>query len=500
MNGTATKRAKEPLSADRAHKARNPSKSSASRIDIMRASKDPLRFFTLVVIVVEALFTAVLTTGASKDIKTLIIAAMIGLIFLLIVVVAVMAVCWPDSLYRPVRKKEAAETTRDIIEERLASSPEIIGEEKPAPSVGVWYQEIRPVLHQAIQYTVPTYYLDVNLMIVDWNLAFDLVFSKLGSALRNKHVKYFIAELQNFDEVMGHAQGFTRNVLNGRIPFVDVEPLRYASEKYGEVRFLKVAAQLHDSDGRPRGWSVSLMICDIDWEPFEKDLLEEASKDKLWSVYSGSYDRVLLEYPPYKRLIQDVIGVVPSGRQSVVDLGAGTGNVTAALLEAGYAVTAVENNLGMLDRLRSKNLSARELTVVKSSIENLTTLADQSFDAAVMVNALYAVDDPLTCLHDVHRILKPGGVLGLSTTHAETNLDPLLNSIKARLVEIGKYSQLAGDFQTLYDLNKQIESVIAKRYTRDQYREWVRTSGFTIVKEIPSTYNDAVMLIHAEKK
>lgn len=191
---------------------------------------------------------------------------------------------------------------------------------------------------------------------------------------------------------------------------------------------------------------------------------------------------------------------MPSGRRSVVDLGAGTGNVTAALLAAGHTVTAVENNQGMLDRLRSKCLSGRPLTVVKSSIENLTILAEESFDAAVMVNALYAVDDPLACLQSVHRIVKPNGVLALSTTHSGTELDTLLNSIKARLVEAGQYNELSGDYQILYDVNKQIEKVIAKRHTRDEYREWIRAAGFEIIKDVPSTYEDAVMLIHAMRK
>ena len=116
------------------------------------------------------------------------------------------------------------------------------------------------------------------------------------------------------------------------------------------------------------------------------------------------------------------------------------------------------------------------------------------------VNVLYSVADPLTCLQEVQRILRPGGVLGLSATHAEVDLDPLLDSIKARLMEIGKYDALAGDFKLVQDANRSIEKTIAKRHTREQYREWVRAAGFEITRDVPSTYEDAVMLIHARKK
>jgi ubiquinone/menaquinone biosynthesis C-methylase UbiE len=479
--------------------------------DLIRAVNQPLGFFTLAVLIAEAGLVAA-RFGLGDEAKLVLVKGMVGLIFVSVLAVAAMAVFRRDALYSVTAEPPQARAptpsgsklppTAPPPTERTTGSgerPPIVGENNPPPAAGVWYKEIRPVLHQAVHYTVPTYYLDVNLMIVDWNIAFDLVFSKLGSGLRDKHVKHFINELENFDEVMDHAREFTRKVLSGRIPFVDVEPLRYASERYGEVSFLKVATQLHGPDGNPRGWSVSLILREIDWPAFEKDLLEEARKDKLWGIYSASYDRVLLAFDPYKQLIKDVIGVVPPGRQSVADLGAGTGNTTKELLAAGYTVTAVENNLGMLDRLRSKNLEGR-LTVIKSSVEDLTTLETQPFDAAVMVNVLYAVDDPLACLQAVYGILKPNGVLGLSTTHSDSELDRLLNSIKTQLVNKGKFDKLRNDYQILHDVNKLIERDIAKRHSRDKYREWIRAAGFTIIRDVPNTYEDAVMLVWAQKR
>src|SRR5262245_63868775 len=82
----------------------------------------------------------------------------------------------------------------------------------------------------------------------------------------------------------------------------------------------------------------------------------------MWSIYSASFDRVLPKFPPYKTLIEDVIAVVPKGNLSVVDLGAGTGNVTRALLDRGHRVTAIESNLGMLDR-KSTRLNSSHLGI-----------------------------------------------------------------------------------------------------------------------------------------
>ena len=116
-----------------------------------------------------------------------------------------------------------------------------------------------------------------------------------------------------------------------------------------------------------------------------------------------------------------------------------------------------------------------------------------------MVNVLYAVGDPLACLQSIFHLLKPGGVLAFSTTHKETRLDPLLDAIKKQLKETGKYDALAKDYERLYEANKDIEQTIALRHSRDEYKEWVKTAGFVIIKDVPSTYEGAVMLIHALK-
>jgi ubiquinone/menaquinone biosynthesis C-methylase UbiE len=283
-------------------------------------------------------------------------------------------------------------------------------------------------------------------------------------------------------------------------PYVDLEPIDYQSSEFGLVRSLKVATQLNDIDGTARGWAVALWPRQIDWEAFRPKLHEQINADKMWSIYSASYDRVLLKFPPYKTLIEDVIAVVPNGSLSVVDLGCGTGNVTRALLDRGHRVTAIENNLGMLDQLAEKNFDGKKLKVIKCAMQHLDCIPDNTFDAAVMVNVLYAVDQPLKCLHDIHRMLRPGGSFGLSTTHRDTSLDTLLTRIEAELKAANELSALAHDWNAVYTVNRTLESTVLRRYTRDDIKDMVQTAGFDIIRENSSTYCDAVMLLHAKKR
>jgi ubiquinone/menaquinone biosynthesis C-methylase UbiE len=317
--------------------------------------------------------------------------------------------------------------------------------------------------------------------------------------IRYKHVNWFIIKLDNRDEVFEHARQFTEQVRKGVLPLVDFEPLRYSC-KYGTVVFEKVASQLHDRKGRLCGWAVALIIREIKWASFLKDLRRALWQDKLWGVYAGSYDPILLEFPGYRALIEEVTSYVPSRTSKVIDLGAGSGNVTEALVGAGHHVTAVEMNLGMLERLRGKQFNPKQVTIAKGSVMHLDFLDRESFDAAVMMNVLYAVDDPLECLEQIESVLKPGGILSYSTTHAGITLAPLLETIRKSLIESGKFDQLQHHYENLKEANEEIERTIACRFTREEYVDWTRAAGFELLEPARDTYEGAVMLVHARKK
>ena len=118
-------------------------------------------------------------------------------------------------------------------------------------------------------------------------------------------------------------------------------------------------------------------------------------------------------FTDYHDLVDLVIAQVRDA-QLCADLGAGTGNGTLKLLQTEPArqVWAIESNDMMLQYLRQKVGSHIErLTTIKDDIVRLGALRYRNdyFDAAIMINVLYAVQDPLECLHQACRILKPRG-------------------------------------------------------------------------------------------
>jgi SAM-dependent methyltransferase len=359
--------------------------------------------------------------------------------------------------------------------------------------------QLRSVIYQAPRYSTPTYFLDPHLAVVHWNVAFELIFRPILSVIRRRHVNYFIVELANQNEVFDHARAFTEKVKEGQLPLVDLEPLVYESPDYGRVEFVKIATQLTDRDGTLKAWSVALLLKKIDWKLYLRDLEERLREDRLWGLYAVSYDAVLPGFRPYRELVQDVIGAIPSWATGVLELGAGTGNVTQQLLLRKCSVTAVENNPFMLEQMAAKGLrSNRKLTVLVESVENTEFDNRRNFDAAVAVNVAYALEDPLRCFRKVAEALKSGGIFALSTTHSNTNLDALLEAIKSDLVLQEKFDEYREHYERLVSVNRAIEKTIAKRYSLEQYIEWLVETGFEIVRSEPR-YFDAVQVIHARK-
>jgi SAM-dependent methyltransferase len=103
--------------------------------------------------------------------------------------------------------------------------------------------------------------------------------------------------------------------------------------------------------------------------------------------------------------------VAPTGRDvaglRVLDLGAGTGKLTAVLAGLGADVTAVEPDEAMLSQLRRQLPSARALPGPAEAIP----LADGSVDAVLCGQSMHWFDMS-RAVPEIARVLVPGGVLG----------------------------------------------------------------------------------------
>jgi SAM-dependent methyltransferase len=122
------------------------------------------------------------------------------------------------------------------------------------------------------------------------------------------------------------------------------------------------------------------------------------------------YERGRPDYSPAAvGALSAELGLMPGAR--VLDLAAGTGKLSRALLAAGLDVTAVEP-LGSLRSLLGRLIGADR---VLGGIAEQIPLADHSFSAVTVADAFHWFDQS-AALREIARVLRPGGGLAILTT------------------------------------------------------------------------------------
>ena len=106
------------------------------------------------------------------------------------------------------------------------------------------------------------------------------------------------------------------------------------------------------------------------------------------------------------------------GGRRVVDLAAGTGKFTRALIAAGVRPIAVEPVAHMRDTLAAQGLG---VDVVDGTAESMP-LPDNSVDAVIAAQAFHWFDGP-AALREIRRVLAPMGALGLVWNGQDRSID-----------------------------------------------------------------------------
>lgn len=137
----------------------------------------------------------------------------------------------------------------------------------------------------------------------------------------------------------------------------------------------------------------------------------------------------------------------------VVEIGAGTG-ADFSYYPAHARVLALEPDRFMLARAREKAAaSCAHITLRQGGDEDLESLPQGGFDAAVCALVLCSVDDPLATLRRIRRVLRPGGKL-VVMEHVRSS--GLLGDVQDRLRPL--WERIAAGCR----LNRNTKSLIAQ--------------------------------------
>ncbi|TQJ46999.1 class I SAM-dependent methyltransferase [Streptomyces sp. NBC_00080] len=139
---------------------------------------------------------------------------------------------------------------------------------------------------------------------------------------------------------------------------------------------------------------------------YHGEMGEEFAAQVTRSVYNSYTDR-----PAVLGLAGDVGGL------RALDLGCGAGHYAAELLERGAATVVGVDGSESLLRVARERLGDRADLHRHDLEEPLAFLADETFDLAVLALVYHHVENREGLLAEIRRVLRPGGILLVSTTH-----------------------------------------------------------------------------------
>ena len=179
---------------------------------------------------------------------------------------------------------------------------------------------------------------------------------------------------------------------------------------------------------------------------------------RFFDVWSRVYDAPLVQRIVY-RPVQDAIVRALGHPDRVLDVGCGTGLLTARLAEEQptVTVTGLDFSFGMLEQAAAARHGGA--TWVQGDAMRLP-FADASFDAITSTESFHWYPDQPAALREFHRVLRPGGRMLVALVNTRT-------AVATRVGEVA--SQLAGQ--------------PAHWPSRREMRGMVEAAGFTLERQ-----------------
>lgn len=196
-----------------------------------------------------------------------------------------------------------------------------------------------------------------------------------------------------------------------------------------------------------------------------------------WNRYARLYDFEIDKFnnTAYQQMYQ-LMSATLLPDMNVLEVATGTGLVAINIAAKVRRIEATDYSPKMIEAAKKKKCP----TNVRFSVEDATALSfdDNSFDAAVISNALHIMPEPAMALSNIARVLKPNGLLIAPTFSHECRKesDKSLNAKILRFIGFETYS----------------------RWRPDEYVAFIEENGFHVERWL--VLNAAFPLVYLEAR
>ncbi|OAI18799.1 hypothetical protein A1359_04330 [Methylomonas lenta] len=346
----------------------------------------------------------------------------------------------------------------------------------------------------------PLLRLNDDWKVVDINLAAQVLFKPILHNGFNESINQLVAGFQPHalgTSASSNYANLNRDELKDAV--TDTVNGTIDSKEYGKVNFKLTIISLPSlnlENSLERIAYAEINTIELD-ETFQDNFQRALQHQLIWESYAVSYDFVLNEQDYYREVLnRHIIALSENGINRVIDIGAGTGNVTIPLLEAGRSVTAIDNSRAMLDKMHYK-LSAMhnpEIKILLQSAEDLSEYPDNFFDGVNILLALFDMVDPATALNAAIRVLRFGGVIIITEPKKTFDLSSLLYQAKKFLEEKGLYDKLSSHWACVTRANKKIDPSKKSSLFIEDIEERLLIAGFEVIQMKDSHFGNCATL------
>ena len=215
-----------------------------------------------------------------------------------------------------------------------------------------------------------------------------------------------------------------------------------------------------------------------------------------WDNFSKQYDGVFTEDPVYTGMLRQMGELIArTGAKRVLDLGCGTGNLTAVALDHLPAATvlAVDPSEGMRETCSGRFAGQERVEVVDGSATDIPA-ADAAFDLVISSLALHhvTVEEKGRAARELARVTAPGGELLYMDVFVDVDGgpgDPLwYRDVIDKTVAWALCSLKAGAYRHMNILLRTLVCCLEQDgeylVTPESWRGMLAESGFTMMDSI----------------
>ncbi|MFH1249199.1 MAG: class I SAM-dependent methyltransferase [archaeon] len=198
----------------------------------------------------------------------------------------------------------------------------------------------------------------------------------------------------------------------------------------------------------------------------------------IWDIYAKAYDRIMPSLSYYKELLGKTSNAL-SGCKKILDAGTGTGIFASALTSEEREIYGIDSNESMLSYAKKKIKLGGNLNFLKRDICK-TDFVEGFFDGVICINVIYSLDEPVTTLIELRRVLKKEGIFVVSGPKKNVDKGLLSRIFYGEIKNNLNLEEIRDELNAFEECNKKLLSGLKNTYSNRELEELlVGEAGFS---------------------